>query len=271
MIQEAFKAIIEYVNSLKRPEVVETVNGQFLYSDSEKNYRKIIPPEIPAFTRTVSNVESFASYILEVASRRGYDTAGGKGMTVCFMNAQAYCRLVDDNVSRDTIDYERTLSPQWEYLFGKLGTNLSHKSLVTVLQWLRPSFNEDYNQFMKHYRKVSFDEKITVNSQPQVIDGKAGSSLAIEFTRNGDGGKTELPNTLNLKLQYTRDSKRFYSIDVEIDSTLNANNREKPTLQFSLLCAEIENTQTQAVADEIADFKALVAEKLPELLVVVNY
>lgn len=268
---ETIQAIINYVNSLKRPELIDTVGGQFVYSDSTKTYNKIHSLDIPSFTRTVSNVESFAAYILEIASRNGYDKVNGKGITVCFDSKRAVCRLVDNNTNNDTIIYDRALSPQWEYLFGKIGTRLSHKSLITVLQWLRPSFKDDYNTFMRHYRKVSFDEKISVSSQPQVVDGKGGSSLVVEFNRNGDNGQTALPNSLKLSLQYTRDSKRFYEAEIEVDSTLNANNREKPSLEFSLLWADIENTQTQAVADEIADFKALVGEKLPELLVVVNY
>lgn len=268
---QVIQHLIEYIHSLKRSELIETVDGQFLYSDNAKRYEKIDPPETPVFDRTVSNIDSFAGYILEVASRRGYDKDKGKGMTVVFNESRAWCRLVDDAVNNDTISYQRSVSPQWQTLNKYLTGKLSHKSLIAAFQALYPSFNEDYTAFMRHYRKVSFDEKITISSQPQVVDGKGGTSLAIEFSRNGNEGQTALPNTLNLKLQFTRDSKRFYAAELEIDSVLNANNREKPALEFSLLWSQKDNVIAQAVSDEIADFKALVAEKLPELLVVVNY
>lgn len=261
--------VIDKLVSMKRPETLEIDGNTYIYNDQHKYYSKI---SLPSFHREVSNIESFAAYILKY-DKRYYDGVKGDNITAIFGLNKAIAMLNDKPDDENKILYERCLSPQWQLLADKTNRRLSHNELLRVLQGLRPSFpsSEAYNDFMRQYRKVSFDEKVTVSSQPQVEQGRGGSSIVVEFGRNGGTGQTELPNTLKLKLQYARDSKRFYDIELEIDSTLNTETKDKPKLEFSILWPEKDNVIAQAVADEISDFKALVAEKLPELLVVVNY
>lgn len=267
MIEEK---IFDKILQLKRPELLATMNGQFIYDDNAKAYKKVT---LPVFHAEVSNVESFASYLLTVKNRGALFLADGLGSTVVFGQTGATAYLDDRAGQADQIGYKRCLSPQWLAMASTLGKRLSHAELLRVFQSLRPSFSsqEAYNDFMRQYRKVSFDEKVTVSSQPQVEQGKCGSSIVVEFGRGGGIGQTALPCGLVLKLQYARDSNRFYQCELEIDSTLNTDTKDKPKLEFSLLWPERDNVVAQAIADEIADFKALVAEKLPELLVVVNY
>lgn len=260
--------VIDKIIALKRPELIDTINGQHIYNDNNKSYSKITRPFLDS---EVSNIESFAAYLLKINER--FSLTEGKFTTVTFSQNSALCRLEDSPTEESRIKYKRALSPQFSFLLEKLGRRLSHAELLRVFQGLRPSFpsQEAYNEFMRQYRKVSFDEKVTVNSQPQVEQGKGGSSIIVEFGRNGGMGETALPSSLTVKLQYARDSKRFYECELEIDSTLNTDPKDKPKLEFSLLWPEKDNVVAQAVADEIADFKSLAAEKLPELLVVVNY
>lgn len=269
--------LVDKLVSMKRPEIVQIQGtGTFIYCDYDKRYTQVKPN---VFDRQVSNIESFAAYLIKFVDNYlsfKNDTGTeytGRYTTVSFSQNKATAFLQDDAGCEDRINYHRTLSPQWQLLSDKTNKRLSHNELLRVLQGLRPSFpsSEAYNDFMRQYRKVSFDEKVTVNSQPQVEQGRGGSSIVVEFGRNGGTGQTALPNTLALRMQYARDSQRYYEIELEIDSSLNTDTKDKPKLEFSILWPEQDNVIAQAVSDEIADFKALVAEKLPELLVVVNY
>ena len=263
------KELLNRVLELKRPDLLSTdTDGQYIYSDRDQQYRKVT---VPTFQRQVSNIESFAAYLLKEQERENLSHLDGLNTTVTFSENRASCQLNDKVSKEDLIAYDRENSPQWKYLIDKLTRKLTHAELLRVFQGLRPSFDQDYQEFMRSYRKVSFDEKLTINSQPVFEEGKAGVSMGIEFTRAGGGtNKTALPATLNLKVQFARDSKRFYLVELEIDSCISSN-KEKPGLEFSLLWPDKDNVVAQAVADEIADFKGLVSERLPELLVVVNY
>jgi len=261
------EVIDKLTTELSRSPLIDTIDGQYIYSDHNKQYQKV---KVPYFERQVSNIESFAAYVLEEANRRGLDQAGGKGMTVIFAENSAKCLLIDAVDKYDSITYHRKLSPQLARVLEKLRSRLSHLELIRVFQSLRDSFVDNYAEFMRQYRKVSFDEKTTFNSQPLVEQGKGGSSIIVEFGRNGGTNNTALPATLKLKLQFARDSKRFYEAELEIDSALSTTNG-KAGIEFSLLWPEKENVIAQAVTDEINDFKELVKEKLPNLLIVVNY
>jgi len=268
MIEEK---VLDKLIQLGRPEQINTTNGQYLYYDYDKCYKKVGKPTLD---REVSNIESLAAYLLKLAQRRQIPQHDKPGVltTVVFSQNTAVCYLRDEPEA-DTINYRRCLSPQWYYLSEKIGKRLSHNELLRVLQALRPSFTsaESYHEFMRQYRKVSFDEKVTVNSQPLVEQGKGGSNIVIEYNRNNASSQTALPSSLNLRIQFARDSFRFYDIELEIDSALNLDTKEKPKLEFTLLWPEKENVATLAITNEIQDFKSLISKDLPELLVVMNY
>jgi len=254
---------IDKLQGLKRPELLETSQGTYIYSDQDKKYSRLLP----AFGRKVSNVESFASYVLEEARRR--DNTTGNKITVSFNQEGGHCYLAD-NENLDTITYERKLGMPWLYLVGQLKKKLTHAELLRTFQSLRPNIM-DYNAIMLAYRRVTFDEKVSVTSQPLVEQGRAGNSMNIEFTRQGGNtDSTELPATINLRLQYARASHRYYDCALEVETEL-VENKSKNEIYFTLLWPEKDNTIDQAIEQELLDFKALVCEKLPELLLVVNY
>jgi len=263
------KELLDRLLQLNRDPLIPTLtDGQYMYCDRDQQYKKV---HIPIFEREVSNIESFATYLLKEQQRNNLMDDNGLSTTVVFSENRATCYLEDEANKQDKIIYSRENSPQWKYLLEKLNKRLSHADLLRVFQGLRPSFAQDYHEFMRSYRKVTFDEKTTVSSSPVFEEGKAGLSMGVEYSRAGGGtNKTALPATLNLKVQFTRDSSRFYEVELEIDSCLNTS-KDKPVLEFSLVWPDKDNVIAQAVSDEISDFKALVGEKLPELLVVVNY
>jgi len=95
--------------------------------------------------------------------------------------------------------------------------------------------------------------------------------MSVEFTRaGGNTDSTELPATIPLRLQYARASDRYYDCALEVETEL-VENKSKNEIYFTLLWPEKDNTIDQAIEQELLDFKALVCEKLPELLLVVNY
>jgi len=254
---------INKLQELKRPELLDTPLGLHIYNDNNKGYSRLLP----AFSRKVSNVESFAAYVLEEARRRN-NTAGNK-ITVSFNQEGGYCYL-GDNENLDTIAYDRRLSMSWLYLVGQLKKKITHAELLRTFQSLRPNII-GYPDIMLAYRRVTFDEKVSVTSQPLVEQGRAGNSMNIEFTRQGGNtDSTELPATIPLRLQYARASDRYYDCALEVETEL-VENKSKNEIYFTLLWPEKDNVIDQAIEEELKDFKALVLEKLPELLLVVNY
>lgn len=243
----------------KRPISLETIRGEHIYSDAKQEYKLLIPE----LERGISSVESLAMAVLEEATRRENET--GKFMTVIFTDRGG--RFYPDDKRRlDKWEYERCLSQQWKHLTQYLGRDMKHLDFVRFLQGLRPSVT-DYISLMREYKKVTFDGKTSVTSQPIIEDGKGGSQVA--FTLETKNGQTQaaMPGEIKIDLPYTRGSLHTYELTIELDVYLDDNNQVK----FRPVCPDIEAVVEQAIADELEFFKEQTFEKLPELLVLLDY
>lgn len=247
---------IELLQRQRREPIIMSDLGWLLYDDGKKSYAPLIRP----LSRSVSNVESFAAYVVKAASRA--DNVTGEGMTASFSERGGVCYLKDGE-TEDLINYERRLSPAWKFVNDRLDRSFSHKELIRFFQALRGSFTvvSDYQSTRNAYTRVSFDDKTTVESQPILSDGK----ILFSYKREAGLANGEWPGAIMLNLQYARGSARSYPCEIEIEAEL-----AKSEIIFRLAFADKEKIIQEAIEDEISDFKAATAG-LSQMLVVMNF
>lgn len=242
----------------KRPIFQESERGNLLYSDCSQSYALLMPE----LKRGVSTVESLADVVLEESRRRGNPT--GNFMTVMF-NEKGGVFYPDDAKRLDLWTYERRLSQQWEFLIKNLGRDMKHLDFIRFLQGLRPSM-VDYLAISREFKKVTFDGKTSVTSQPIVENGQAGEQIAFTLdTKNGETS-TAMPAGFKLNLQYARGSSIFYTLEIELDVYLD----ESKQPRFRPVCPDLEAVIEEAITDELNLFKERVSEK-DELLTLLDY
>lgn len=242
----------------KRPIMHDTERGVHMYSDANREYNLLIPE----LKRGVSTVESFAQVVKEESRRR--DNSAGDFMTAVFTQKGGVF-YPDDKKRLDQWTYERTLSQQWEYLLQRLGRDMKHLEFVRFLQGLRPSV-QDYSLLMRDYKKVTFDGKTRVSSQPVIENGQGGSQ--VSFVLETKNGTTEeaMPGAFVLELPFTKGGAKTYQLTIELDVALDENQQVK----FRPVCPDLEAVTEEAISDEVAYFKEHVAE-MSELLVLLDY
>ena len=242
----------------KRPIITDTDRGPYLYDDGERKYGRLIPE----YSRSLSNVESLATAVLEEASRRNIDN--GQFMTVIFTeNGGTF--YPDDKKRLDKWVFERCLSQQWLHLTKGLNRPMSHKDFLRWMQGLRPSLAEGYPLLMREYRKVTFDHNTSVASQPILENGKAGALVNITLTtKSGDQDMT-MPGGFDIVTSFAKAGEQQYVVPVELDVALN-----EGRIEFMPVCPTLESIKDKAIQDEVGFFREATA-KLPELLILVDY
>lgn len=238
--------------------LLDTTRGQYIYSDSEQEYSPLLPAE----KRSVCNVASFGGAVLEEAKRRENPT--GAFMTVIF-GEEGGVFYPDDRQRLDLWYFKRRLSQQWQALTGIINKNHDHRSFLRALQGVRPSI-QNYPGIIREFRKVTFDNKTSVTSQPILEAGHAG--VDISFTLDTKNGQTQtvMPGSIPMAMPFSAASSKMYSFNLELDVTLNSGN--EPC--FQLIFPEREIIIEQAISDEVKCFQDHV-ENLSDILVLQNY
>lgn len=242
----------------KRPIVQDTNRGELLYNDSQGCYNALIPE----FKRSLSTVDSLVMAVEEECKRRENQT--GNFMTVVF-DVDGGIFYPDDKKRLDRWNYARCLSQQWEHLTEHLNQDMRHLDFIRFLQGLRPSIL-DYPSIMKEFKKVTFDARTSVTSQPIIEDGQAGSQVSfILDTKNGKT-QTQMPAAIMVHLPFVRGSATNYDLTIELDVALDRNEQ----VVFRPVCPEIETVTEQAINDEFQVFKNS-TQDLKDLLVLLDY
>lgn len=242
----------------KRPIRMDTFRGEYLYSDEKRSYA----PLLPELKRGISTVESLVGAVLEEAKRRENTT--GQFMTVIFTEKGGVF-YPDDKARLDLWTYERCLSQQWEALLRGLNNDTTHLSFIRFLQGLRSSI-VGYPDIIREFKKVQFDGKTAVTSQPIIENGAAGKQVSFTLETKNGVTQTEMPGTIPLTLPFTRGGTKLYNLVLELDVALQGDN-----VVFRPVVPEIESVTEQAIADEVNYFEGEVKGMLPELLVLLDY
>lgn len=250
------KDTVEIVNEIRqaigrqdrREIILKTQIGDYIFNDSAEKYERLIP----YLDRSVSNVESFASYVIEYCNRE--ENSDGHEVAVLFSMHGATC-YPQDGLLQDKISYARKKSQQWEQIEKLLDREMTHKELLRAFQLLKPSIGGGYADLTNQYKKITFDDKVSVTSQPIVENGSAGAAISFNYSvASGGQSQTKLPSEFTLTLQFAWGSSRYYDLDIEIDPSLVKDKNENTIIKFTLIAPQIENLKMQAINDEISDF-----------------
>ncbi len=267
MIREAIDRIVDL--SLKSRPAVQEKNGRmWFFNDKEQKY---VEEEL-RYVRSheVSNMESFITLVREELDR--VQAPDGAGATLTLLADGAEFRPQDTGNGRIQHTYTRTLDPFWARLKANVEKPMKHAEFVRFFSGLAPVIGDDYDYLARQFRKVTFDERLTVSSQPMLdSDGKGRNQFSVEFAaRSGTGTTTTaLPASFDVTTAYTRGSKVAYKVHAEIDLQLRKDG-EKSTLLFSYYCPEMEGTEVQAQAVEEAQCRSALAD-YKKLLIISNY
>lgn len=254
MIREAIEKVVDLATKGYRKSVITLDDGSkrsFLYSDAESVYKPL--DRVVVRYGGVSNMKSFVALVMEELRRR--DNPLGDHATVYLM-ATGGRFSPDDRVGLDFFTYERTLHPQWELLFEQAGTYMDHPAFLRLLQALRPSIATQ--ETVRSFRRVTFDERVKVLSQPQIVDGKNGASYEVEMEVKSGIARTALPTMLTVTLPFSRGSDVSYRLELDID--IQAIDKDgKRQLKFAILWPDKEGWLTDAITDECEAFREAVS------------
>lgn len=262
---------LEKLNELTQPEatiMVPRENGveTCIYSPAESAY--VSDSFIPHDTAiTVSEVESLLA-LVGAESRESGAVVIFDGNGATFLPGRTTSGVLDPrgeetsskDVGRVTTQhkYVRRRSPQWRTLESALavGTKMTHLQFLRTLQSLRPSI-ENYPAVYSAYQRISLEAGVKATSAPQVMHGDAGSTL--NFTVDVKSGKADvkLPAEFVVNIPLTRfgEVQRFA---VEVDAEVK---QDGGAILFGLIAPEMQLAEEAAVANEVASFRALVAER----------
>jgi hypothetical protein len=265
MIAEAIDKLLEETTA-RRPAKIEENGRLWFFNDVERKYEEI--PLEYVRRHTVSNMESFIALVKEEGHRLRDRSPRG---VVTLTKTGGLFVPEDTGNGKIRHTYARALDPFWQIVAGNIGKPMPHGQFVRFLTSLAPVI-ENYPTVARHFRKVFFDERLNVTSQPMLdADGKGGNSFSVEFIARGgtQTASTALPAGFLLKLPYARGSYHKYDVFLELDLTLRKDN-DKNHLMFSYYCPSLSASEVEAQGDEermcVGELKAL-----DNILVLTNY
>lgn len=261
------KDIIEFVIGMKRPELLETQAGQYLYSDSSQRYERV--PKNRPFNREVCNVDSFAKAVLEEVKRDGEDS-NGFGMTVIFEKNGATFFTDDCLGSEQNLwQFEREFTQLWKVVSHlATGSKHSHRQLLDAMESVK-IFIPDFEKLYQVISKLRASKKINFVSNPIFEDGEQAGSYQWEqkIDSNGATEKAVCPSEIPFRGKIVRGSEIEYEFALSLTPVLDD---EKGQILFSLSMPGFDMVLDQVREDEFKAFCALV-KPLSELLILRNY
>ena len=264
MIQE----IIAFVTGLKRPELIDTQDGQYIYNDSCKRFERV--PVNRPFNRTVCNVDSFAKAVLEEIRRDGEDSEGF-GMTVIFERDGAVF-FTDDSIGDEQNKwfFNREFTHLWKVIKALCsGQKYPHRSLLDLLESVK-IFIPGFENLYQVISKLRASKKVNFVSNPIFSDGEQAGQYEWEQKIDSNNATTEravCPSEIPFRGKIVRGSEIEYEFALSLTPILDD---EKGQILFSLSMPGFDMVLDQVREDEFVAFCELV-KPLTELLILRNY
>lgn len=263
------KEVLQFISTLKRPELLETVNGQYLLNPAKKCYERV--PAHRPFNRVVCNVDSFAKAVHEEVKREPL-VPEDKGFcrTVIFEKNGAVF-YTDDKMGaeQDIWKFEREFTQLWKVVSHlATGNKLSHRQLLDALESVKiyiPGFENLYQVISK----LRASKKINFVSNPIFEDGEQAGSYQWEqkIDSNGATERAVCPSEIPFRGKIVRGSEIEYEFALSLTPILDD---EKGQIIFSLSMPGFDMVLDQVREDEFKAFCTLV-KPLSELLILRNY
>ena len=263
MLEEAISKIQELADLKRRPDQITVDDGTkrpWLLNIEGNGYD---PKELyPPLNLVVSNIDSFCDMVLGVG---GTDDGSIVVVTKTGGSYLPFGGVPDRSTGRAyDLRYARNYSVAWTKFYAALAQPMEQVPFVRLLQALRLNIAE-YGTLVMAFRKVQFDERTEIVSNP-FLDGEgARRSISFELrakTTGADYG-TSLPAGFSITLPVTKDA---YTLDVEIDVVLSP--QKKPL--FSIHAPDADRVLEEVRKAEVATLKARTAEKEWKGLVLLN-
>lgn len=261
------KGIIEFITGLKRPELIDTQDGQYIYNDSCKRFERV--PVNRPFNRTVCNVDSFARAVLEEVKRDGEDS-NGSGMSVIFGKNGAVFYTDDTLGSEQNLwVFDREFTHLW-LVIQKLtsGQKFAHRQLLDALESVK-IFIPGFEKFYQVVSKLRASKKVQFVSNPIFQDGEQAGCFEWEqkIDSNGSTEKAVCPSEIPFRGKIVRGSEIEYEFALALTPILD---EENGRILFSLSMPGLDMVLDQVREDEYVAFCELV-KPLTELLILRNY
>jgi hypothetical protein len=262
MIAEAISKIL----SLKKPELIETIDGQYI--DNNGTYKRV--PRNRPFNRIVCNVDSFAKAVIEQVRRDGEDQ-DASFMTVIFERSGGIF-YTDDTLGeeQDTWRFQREYTHLWETIINILGRKLSHRQLLDQLESVK-IFVPDFENLYHTISKLRASKKINFVSNPIFENGEQAGSYQWEqkIDSNGATQKAICPSEINFQGKIVRGSEIEYQFSLALTPILE---EEKGQILFSLSMPGFDMVLDQVREDEYMQFCGQIKTKdIKNLLILRNY
>ena len=265
------KEIIEFITGLKRPELIDTQDGQYIYDDARKSFSRV--PTNRPFVRHVCNIDSFAKAVLEEI-RRGNIYYGkgpdGSETTVIFERSGAVFYTDDSfGAEQDLWKFERESTQLWNAVRDLCSNRrFSHRELLDKLESVR-IYIPGYENLYQTISKLRASKKINFVSNPVFEDGEQVGSYQWEqkIDSSGTTEKAVCPSEIQFKGKIVRGSEIEYEFALSLTPVLD---EEKGQILFSLSMPGFDMVLDQVREDEFAAFCELV-KPLTKLLILRNF
>lgn len=261
------KGIIEFITGLKRPELIDTQDGQYIYNDSCKRFERV--PVNRPFNRTVCNVDSFARAVLEEVKRDGEDS-NGSGMSVIFGKNGAVFYTDDTLGSEQNLwVFDREFTHLWSVIQTLTsGQKFAHRQLLDALESVK-IFIPGFEKFYQVVSKLRASKKVQFVSNPIFQDGEQAGCFEWEqkIDSNGSTEKAVCPSEIPFRGKIVRGSEIEYEFALALTPILD---EENGRILFSLSMPGLDMVLDQVREDEYIAFCELV-KPLTELLILRNY
>lgn len=260
MIREAF----DLITGLSRKELIITRNGEYIYSDADKSYRRV---DVKPFVRTVCNVDSFALVVLEEARRA--KNATGDHMTVIFDESGADFYPADELAhEQDKWNFERRYTNLWKVIQKLVGQKLNHRQLLDNLEAVKnciPGFEKLYQTISK----LRASKKIQFVSNPIFADGEQAGLFSWEqkIDSNGTTETAVCPSDISFKGKIVRGSEAEYEFGLSLTPQLD---EENGRILFGISMPGYDMVLDQVREDEYQDFCKKIKD-LTNLLILRNH
>lgn len=260
-----FKEIIDFVTGLKRPETINTYDGEYIYHDNSQSYSKVF---LTVEKREVCNVNSFSRATIEVARRAQNET--GNKMTVIFDDSGALLFPEEHKLGKEQNKwhFERRYTRLWNTIRLLVGKNLSHKELLRKLESVKDCVN-NFEDLYAILSKLKVSKKIDFTSQPMYEEGdKSGSfSWNQRVDSNGVNQTASCPSSISFEGRIVRGSETSYGFELSLTPVLN---EEKGSIDFAIEMPGFDMVLDQVREDEYKTFCEDV-KGLSELLILRDY
>ncbi|MBR4330337.1 MAG: hypothetical protein IKP71_10850 [Candidatus Riflebacteria bacterium] len=249
------KELLEYINTLKRPELItDDLGNRYLFNENAKQYSRI--PLNASTERSVCNIESFAKVVKNVCSK-----FTGLNTTVIF-KANGAKFYTDESLGQDQniwmFDREYTLL--WDVVKDLVRTvnKFTHRELLEKLESVR-NYIIDFESLYQKLSKLRASKRISFASSPIFVDGEnsGGYEWEQKIDANGSTEKATCPSKINFKGKIVRGSDAVYEFSININPVID---EENGRILFRICMPTIDLVLDQVREDEYQDFLKLIGD-----------